>query len=401
MRAFSILGLILFFLFYCLITILSVKPIKTLVKDPRKLHLIYIFYTIYSISIAATIIVLYIYPLNARTATDYSIYLNFNLFLIGDVICKTILVLFTLFYYTFKVILCPKPSILYMPLILTIGIISTLLWSSTLGRKSLHINGITLPYQSLPASFDNFKIIQISDMHLGSFGKNHNTLNKVSSIINRYKPDILLFSGDLVNNFASETFDWDELFSGIDSQISMFAVMGNHDYGNYHQWPSDNEKEQNLKKITDAYERFGLRLLRNQSVTVKKGLDSIFIIGVDNWGFPPFPQYADLKKAIAGIPKEGFKILLSHDPAHWTNEVDRKEPIELTVSGHTHGAQWGLKFGGIEFSPIYLERNQWAGLYGRPEQYLYVSRGLGTIGLNFRLDMPSEVTIITLKKKAD
>jgi predicted MPP superfamily phosphohydrolase len=401
MRAFSTHVLLLFLLFYCLINALGYLTVKTFARQTKNSRLISAFYLGYTIIIIGVFLSLYIYPFSARKAVGYSIYIVFNLFLVGDLIIKTILALFTLVYHLFKAFKKERLSIIYIPLILITGILTTILWSSLFGNKSIYINKVNLSYRSLPQAFDNFRIVQISDIHLGSFIGNRTVLNHVNKIINSYKPDLLLFSGDLVNNFAKETQGWNTAFDSMYSKKGRFAVMGNHDYGNYHKWDSEDLKRLNLEQITEAYNRFGFRLLRNESVTIKEGKDSIFLIGVENWGLPPFPQSADLNKAMDGIPKDGFMILLSHDPAHWAAEIKGKKPIQLTLSGHTHGAQWGLKLGGIEFSPIYLERNQWAGLYGQGEQLLNVNRGLGTVGINYRLDMPCEVTIITLKMKAD
>ena len=215
---------------------------------------------------------------------------------------------------------------------------------------------------------------------------------------NRFKPDILVFTGDLVNNFAYETERWKGEFQEFDAPYK-FAISGNHDYGDYYRWPDKNLKEENYRGILTAIDEFGFELLSNRSYAIVRSSDTVYVTGVENWGHPPFPQYADLGKALKDVPAGAFKILLTHDPAHWEAEIMNKGNFPLTLSGHSHGLQWGIKPAGIEFSLIYLSRITWAGLYENQGNYLYVNRGLGTIGIPMRIDMPAEITFFILRKK--
>ena len=221
---------------------------------------------------------------------------------------------------------------------------------------------------------------------------------KASRIVNDLQPDLLFFTGDLVNNFAGELKGWENVFKNLSNRFASYSILGNHDYGNYSRWENDEAKEENFKKILRAHEAFGFELLRNENVRIYSGSDSIFLMGVENWGHPPFPQYADLEKAMNGVDKSSFEILLTHDPAHWESLIEGKKDIELTLSGHTHGMQMGIKPAGILMSPAYWIRKYWGGLYGTENSYLYVNVGLGTIGIPFRIDNPAEITLITLKR---
>ena len=177
-----------------------------------------------------------------------------------------------------------------------------------------------------------------------------------------------------------------------------FSVLGNHDYGDYTTWESDKKKQENLEGIIATLNETGFLLLNNENRVIKKNNDSIFLAGVENWGHPPFPQYANLEKALDGIPSDAFSILMTHDPAHWTSKVKKRDDIELTLSGHTHGMQWGIKLAGIKFSIAHLANNYWGGLYRSNNSVLYVNTGLGNVGIPWRLDMAPEITVFTLKR---
>jgi predicted MPP superfamily phosphohydrolase len=177
-----------------------------------------------------------------------------------------------------------------------------------------------------------------------------------------------------------------------------FSILGNHDYGNYTNWESETEKQANFKQIVSTLNESGFQLLRNEHTIIHRNNDSIFIAGVENWGHPPFPQYADLEKAIKGIPENAFTILMTHDPAHWHSKVKNRGDIEFSLSGHTHGMQWGIKIAGIKFSIAALVNEVWGGLYKHNNSVLYVNTGLGNVGIPWRLDMAPEVTVFRLKR---
>jgi predicted MPP superfamily phosphohydrolase len=223
-------------------------------------------------------------------------------------------------------------------------------------------------------------------------------MNKVKEKTIEINPDVILFTGDLVNNFSGEIKGWQDVFQEINKNRASYSILGNHDYGDYTNWKSDAEKTENFNQILSSHKTFGFNLINNNHVKLKAGTDSLYIIGVENWGHPPFPQYANLEQAMIGIPENAFKILLSHDPAHWEQIIKFRDDIGLTLSGHTHGMQWGIKKAGFTFSLIYLTRENWGGLYKYGNSRLYVNTGLGTVGIPWRIDMPGELTVISLKR---
>ncbi|WGK64035.1 metallophosphoesterase [Croceiramulus getboli] len=253
-----------------------------------------------------------------------------------------------------------------------------------------------LSFKNLPSTIHNLRIVQISDLHLGSFGFKYKTLDRAIRMINELEPDLLFFTGDLVNNYAWELRGWDQVFQKLRPKLGAFAVLGNHDYGDYSIWDSAFAKAENREAIRQFFERTPFRLLLNEAVILKRGRDQLAIIGVENWGKPPFKQYGDLAKAQKQVPADAFKILLSHDPSHWEAEVVENTDIDLTFSGHTHGMQVALIVGKKEYSPIQLKYKQWAGLYSKGNQYLYVNRGLGWMGFPGRIGVRPEITLLEL-----
>ena len=265
----------------------------------------------------------------------------------------------------------------------------------TLYRYKVH--RLHIQFDSLPASFDHLKIVQISDLHLGSFNHKYHLLEKAVKIINQLKPDLILFTGDLVNNYSWELEGWQESLDKLMAGSGKYSVLGNHDYGDYSTWESRDAKQSNFEAIVRFQQEIGFDLLRNEARLLKRGTDSIALIGVENWGKPPFKQYGDLRHAIADVSDVPFKILLSHDPSHWSEEVVHDTNIALTLSGHTHGMQAGFQYGKRQWSPIKYRYKHWAGLYQLGKQYLYVNRGLGWMGYPGRLGMRPEITLIELR----
>ena len=350
-------------------------------------------YWTYSLIFIFLFVFLYIYPNQPKEAKNYLTYFYFNAFLFIDLTVKIILSVF----FILGTFIREKRIISFAGLILASGLAIGMLYGLSGGKNELKITRQKLVFKSLPSGFNNFKIVQISDIHLGSFQKSNKLLHKVEKEIRDINPDLILFTGDLVNNFSDETEGWSKIFNQLNSTEKSFSILGNHDYGDYTTWPNESEKEDNFEEIVQSNSILGFNLLRNEKKIIHKGTDSIFIVGVENWGFPPFPQYANLEKAGEGIPKNAFKILLTHDPAHWESVVKNKNDYQLTLSGHTHGLQWGLKMAGIPFSFAYLTRKTWGGLYKHEDTFLYVNTGLGTVGIPWRIDMPAEITVITLK----
>ncbi len=249
----------------------------------------------------------------------------------------------------------------------------------------------------LPSDVGRIKLVHISDLHLGSFNFRYHILERAVKIINHLQPDFIFFSGDLVNNFAWELKGWSEVLQKLEAKHGKYAVLGNHDYGDYSSWKTQDLKRKNFESIKYFYKKTDFRLLLNESERVDfKGFE-IGIAGVENWGHPPFPQHGDLGKALKGIETPALKILLSHDPTHWAEEVVEKTDVFLTLSGHTHGMQAGVNLKNKQWSPIKYKYKHWAGLHKENGQYLNVNRGLGWLGFPGRLGMRPEISFIEVK----
>jgi predicted MPP superfamily phosphohydrolase len=274
-----------------------------------------------------------------------------------------------------------------------------LLYGLTGGRHYYKIRKETLFFKDLPEAFDGFTITQLSDIHSGSF-TSEKGVEKGVAMVNDQKNDLILFTGDLVNNEASEMDRWIPTFSKLKAPYGKFSVLGNHDYGDYKKWESKNHQQANLDRLKDVHSDIGFKLLLNESVTIKKKDQSISLIGVENWGKGGFHKYGDLEKAADNVPAGAFKILMSHDPSHWDAvTINHDKHVHLTLSGHTHGMQFGIELFGFKWSPIKYIYRQWAGLYHNNGKYLYVNRGFGFLGLKGRVGIWPEITAITLRRQ--
>lgn len=294
----------------------------------------------------------------------------------------------------------PPRSLFVSELAVVVSMITFLLvlFGLTRGRHFYRLKKTTLHFPDLPAAFDGFTLTQITDVHSGSF-TNAAGVQKGLDLINTQNSDVILFTGDLVNNKASEMEPWIAPFSGLKAPMGKYSVLGNHDYGDYIQWESKEAKSANLHRLMSVHGEMGFRLLLNESVQLQKDGASINIIGVENWGKGGFHKYGDLSKAISNVPDNAFKILLSHDPSHWEAvTLNHEQPVHLTLSGHTHGMQFGIDFLGLKWSPVQYVYKQWLGLYESAGRYLYVNRGFGFLGLKGRIGMWPEVAVITLKR---
>ncbi|MFN8290040.1 MAG: metallophosphoesterase [Chitinophagaceae bacterium] len=262
------------------------------------------------------------------------------------------------------------------------------------------VKRVRLSYPNLPASFRGMKVVQLSDIHSGSFTDKKAVMKGVQKI-QEERPDLILFTGDLVNNVASEMDDYIDVFSQLQAPMGIFSTLGNHDYGDYVHWESPEEKKKNLEQLKDVHRQLGWRLLMNEHVVLEKGKDKIAVIGIENWSAKArFPKYGDLAKAYEGTAAYPFKILMSHDPSHWKAEVTEKYPdIDLMLSGHTHGMQFGVEIPGFKWSPVQYIYKEWAGLYEKEEatgnspQKLYVNRGYGFLGYPGRVGILPEITV--------
>jgi uncharacterized protein len=275
-----------------------------------------------------------------------------------------------------------------------------ILFGLTRGRHFYRIRRETIYYPDLPEAFDGFTITQLSDIHSGSF-TNANGVQKGFDLVNAQNSDLLLFTGDLVNNMATEMDPWIPGFTKLKAPYGKYSILGNHDYGDYVRWENKAAQQANLQRLKAIHAETGFRLLLNEAVTISKQGQTIALIGVENWGKGGFHKYGDLGKATVQVPDDAFKILLSHDPSHWEAvTLDHRQHVHLTLSGHTHGMQFGLELFGFKWSPIQYVYKQWAGLYNRDGKYLYVNRGFGFLGLKGRIGMWPEIAVLTLKRSA-
>lgn len=265
-------------------------------------------------------------------------------------------------------------------------------------KYKYQVKHIKLSYDNLPASFKGLKIVQISDIHSGSFTDKKAVAHGVEKILNE-KPDIILFTGDLVNDRATEMNDYMDVFSQLKAPMGVYSCLGNHDYGDYVNWPYNGvTREQNLKNLKAVHKNLGWRLLMNEHVVLEKGGEQIALLGIENWSAKArFPKHGRMDLAHAGTEKYPFKILLSHDPSHWEAQVlPQYGDIDLMLSGHTHGMQFGLELPGFKWSPVQYMYKQWDGLYENGKQKLYVNPGYGFLGYPGRVGILPEITVIEL-----
>jgi predicted MPP superfamily phosphohydrolase len=254
-----------------------------------------------------------------------------------------------------------------------------------------------LSYENLPAAFKGLKIVHISDIHSGSFN-DKNAVQKGINKILAQKPDLILFTGDIVNDRATELAPYVDVFSQLKAPLGVYSIFGNHDYGDYVQWETPEAKKENLQALAAMHSNMGWRLLMNEHVVIERGGEKICLLGIENWSNKArFPKYGKMDLAHQGTEDIPFKILMSHDPSHWDAEVKAKYPdIDLMLSGHTHGMQFGLETPFFKWSPVQWVYKQWAGLYEEGKQKLYINRGFGFIGYPGRVGILPEITVLEL-----
>ena len=275
----------------------------------------------------------------------------------------------------------------------------SLIYGMTIGKYNYKVIRQTLFFPDLPDAFDCFKITQISDIHSGSFD-DENKIRYAIDLINEQEADLLLFTGDIVNAKADEMHPWIDIFKGIKThEYGKYSILGNHDYGAYLDWKSEKAKADNFVAIKDLHRQIDFKLLLNENIKIKKGEHEIAVVGVENWGVK-FKKVGDLNKASESLQNDDFKILMSHDPSHWEAEVkNHPKKFHLTLSGHTHGFQFGIEIPGFfKWSPVEYVYKQWAGLYEDLGQYIYVNRGFGFHAFPGRVGIMPEITVIELKK---
>jgi uncharacterized protein len=264
-------------------------------------------------------------------------------------------------------------------------------------KYNYNLKRLALAFDNLPDAFKGLKIIHISDIHSGSFNDKAAVQRGVDKIM-KEKPDLILFTGDLVNDRATEMHDYIGIFNQLKAPLGVYSTLGNHDYGDYVQWESRELKAANLKQLKEIHAQLGWRLLMNEHVVLEKGSQQIAVLGIENWGAKGrFPKYGKMNEAHPGTENYPFKILLSHDPSHWDAEIKTQYPdIDLMLAGHTHGMQFGVELPGFRWSPVQYMYKQWAGLYETGKQKLYVNRGFGFIGYPGRVGILPEITLIEL-----
>lgn len=265
------------------------------------------------------------------------------------------------------------------------------------GAHDYRVKRVTLTLPNLPKSFDGITIGHISDIHSGSFWNKTAVEGGVDMLLDQ-KPDLIFFTGDLVNNEAAEVKDYIDIFDKVKAPLGVYSVTGNHDYGDYRSWSSTREKQNNFKNLIEAHSLMNYNLLMNENRMITLNGESIAVIGIENWGAGRFSKYGKLDQAYRGTEGAPVKLLLSHDPSHWDAQVRTEyKDIDVMFAGHTHGFQFGVELGNFQWSPSQYAYKQWAGLYQQENQYLYVNRGYGYIGYPGRIGMPPELTIIKLQ----
>lgn len=299
-----------------------------------------------------------------------------------------------------KIITNSRSSLLTRIVLIAAGLLTlSIIYGVFIGKYNFKVREETIVFKDLPEGFDGLKVLQISDLHVGSWD-NKDAIEKGIEIINQQEYDILLFTGDFVNTLATEADPWIETLQKIKTpKYGKYAVLGNHDYGEYVKWDTEAAKEANFIAIKNNIEKSGFQLLLNENVVVKNNSDSIYLLGVENWGLN-FKKAGDLKKTSENVPANAFKIVMTHDPSHWDAEiVNHEQKYQLTLSGHTHGMQFGFDIPSVlEWSPAKYIYPEWGGLYNKGHQYIYVNRGFGFHAYSGRVGIWPEITVLELKK---
>lgn len=314
-----------------------------------------------------------------------SIYVAKLLFLLFSLICS---------------IFVKSKNCLIAPCIIALSSLGLLLYSSAVTPYQINVSNIDIEFDNLPKAFDNYKIVQFSDLHLGSYISGSTFIDELVDSINAQNANITVFTGDIVNRQSNEMAVYTECLKKLCSPDGVFSVLGNHDYGDYMHWESEVMKKLDVESLVSMQQRMNWTILNNSHTIIRNGNDSLALIGVENWGDPPFKMYADLSSSYPNLNDSTFKILLSHNPAHWDAEIIDKTNIALTLSGHTHAMQCAFNIFGKYISPAVFRYSRWSGLYTNQEkQYLYVNSGIGEVAIPARIGVKPEITVITLHCK--
>lgn len=401
--------LIIISILYILLTVYGFQAIKTVFKSSW-IH--YLFFAI-ALVVALNMVYQFTTPSEGRVISGgrgYAIgfllaFMAFNLvlvpILIGEDIIRSFISLYDKYFITKESFYLPSRRKFISQIGLGLAAIpfASLLYGMYQGRYNYKVLKYTLHFEDLPDAFDGYKMTHISDIHSGSFD-NKEKINYAVDLVNKQKSDVIVFTGDLVNNKASEMYDWKDTFSKLTANDGVFSVLGNHDYGDYVDWATEKDKQDNLNELITIQKEIGFDLLLNESRYIQKDGQKLALVGVENWGKGGFKKAGDLDKASSNIAAGDFKILLSHDPSHWAEKViDHDNHYHLTLSGHTHGMQFGIEIPGwIKWSPVKWRYKHWAGIYKEKGQYINVNRGFGYLAYPGRVGIWPEITVIELKK---
>jgi len=383
---------------YWLMTILAWRIIRLWMNDREHFRRKLVMWLYFGAAVLVTLIFLFLYAIrpSQSSASYYFFHTLFNALLIADLLSKLPLT-FASLVALFRLRDRTKKVIVRMGLMGSAGLFLLLLTGILYGTTSLTVRKHTLVFADLPPAFDGLRIVHFSDSHLGSYSKTK-LLEKMTSVTQSFRPDLICFTGDLVNNYGTEAVKYINELRQFNSAAGKFAILGNHDYGDYTKWPDSLAKAANFLEISDAIRESGFRLLCNETERVVRNGDTLYLTGFCYPGHRPVVHRADMELAVSRLPDSCFCIALCHDPEFWNSDLLRDKRFGLTLSGHTHGLQWGIYPAGIALSMARLIRENWAGLYRDGERCLYVNRGTGVVGMLFRIDMPAEITLLTLKR---
>ncbi|WP_299397711.1 metallophosphoesterase [uncultured Gelidibacter sp.] len=400
---------VLFTIFYILISLYGFQAIRTLTKV-NWVH--YVFIAI-ALIIAGNLILQFTFGSAGRVLSPSKSYafgfilafMLFNLFMIvflfGEDIVRVITGLYSKFFGPKETFYMPSRRKFVSGIALGVAAIpfASMLYGMYKGKYNFKVIKHVLHFEDLPAAFDGYRITHISDIHSGSFD-NRAEIEHAVNLIKEQRSDAILFTGDLVNNKSSEMLPWKDLFAELKADDGVYSVLGNHDYGDYIDWDSTAEKKQNLEELIALQKDMGYDLLLNEHRFIERDGQRIAVLGVENWGKGGFKKAGDLKKAAEGVKPDDFKILMTHDPSHWDEVVISDDyHYHLTLSGHTHGMQFGIEIPGwIKWSPIKYRYKHWAGVYREMGQYINVNRGFGYLGFPGRVGIWPEITVIELKR---
>lgn len=401
---------IFFVIIYLLINIYAFQAIRTISKS----YLLVVPYIFVSLAILGYFIFQWTQPnpdggFNGGRGTSLGFVLAFmaanviaTLFMFGEDIFRLLMGLYNkITPSTAEDFSIPSRRIFLSQLALGIAAIpfASLLYGMYHGKYNYKVLKYTLFFEDLPSSFDGYRITQISDIHSGSFD-NQSKIEYAIDLINEQESDSVFFTGDLVNNIAEEMDPWISTFSNIKAKDGVFSVLGNHDYGDYVSWDNDEAKSANLEDLKNVHSKMGWNLMLNEHKFIKKNGERIAFVGVENWGTGGFKKKGDLDKAGNGLKPEDFKVLLSHDPSYWQEKI-KNDPnnYQLTLSGHTHGMQFGIEIPGwFKWSPVQYRYENWAGIYEEFGRYINVNRGFGYLAYPGRVGIWPEISVIELKR---